>query len=142
MNIGSRPCLVILSRPSVSGQSGHKASGDLKILGYSLTCTSASALQDYFSLAERKGECSFHTRTHIQSPGKDTDCLLSFFPLLYAENRSLKGQNGSPRGQSTEIISLVFNMLQRHRSPGRDLSYFPVFRSEQTYTETNKQKNH
>lgn len=37
----------------LTGRSGHNASGDLKILGHSLTCTSASAPQEHFhSLGE------------------------------------------------------------------------------------------
>lgn len=78
-----------------------------KILGHSLTCTSASALQEYFH-SLREGECSFYTRTHIQSRGKDTCCLLALFPPL-AGNRSLKRpERLSERPENTVISTLVF----------------------------------
>lgn len=97
------------------GRSGHKASGDLKILGYSLTCTSASALR----------ECSFYTRTHIQSPGKDTHCLLSFFPTLCWKSLSERPNWLSERPKHRDNQTYI-NILSHHRSTKFYLSHFHI----------------
>lgn len=87
------------------GHSGHKASGDLKILGFSLTCTSASALREYFHLLRAGSAVS--TQGHTFNHRERTLTVYSHSFLLYAENLPLKGQNGSLRGQSRAIIRLV-----------------------------------
>lgn len=85
------------------GHGGHKASGDLKIHGYSLTCTSASALEEHLYL-QKNG---------VQFLHKDTlshrERMRSVYSLPHnAENPSLKGGlKCSLGGQSTCIKYIV-----------------------------------
>lgn len=85
------------------GHGGHKASGDLKIHGYSLTCTSASALQEHLHL-QKDG---------VQFLHKDTlshrERMRSVYSLPHnAENPSLKGGlKCSLGGQSTCIKTCI-----------------------------------
>lgn len=95
------------------GHSGHKASGNLKILGHSLTCTSASALQEYFHVLREGSTVSTQGHTFNQQERTLTVCLHSF--PLYAENRFVKSQHGSLRDQKHSNNQTCINILPCHR---------------------------
>lgn len=91
---------------------GHKASGDLKIHGYSLTCTSASALEEHLHLL----------KDGVQFLHKDTlshrERMHSVYSLPHnAENPSLKGGlKRSLVGLSTCIKTCIKYIVKFHVS--------------------------
>ncbi len=104
-----------------------KASGDLKFLGYSLTCTSASTPQEYFRLLGEGSAVS--TQGHTFNHQERTLTVYSHSFPLCAENHPLKGQNGSlerlkHRNNQTYINILPCNTSTFDISSRFDISYF------------------
>lgn len=110
------PFWLFWADPVWAGHSGHKASGDLKILGHSLTCTSASALREYFHLLRERSAVS--TQGHTFNHRERTLTVCSCSLLLWLEIALWKASMARWKAKDTVIIRLVINILPCHRYAG------------------------